>query len=86
MPNSYTQENYLINHHPWMASKLKTITNFVDIDTFSPIQHRKRKETPLFMVAATISKSKNTIGLIEALKLIKDMNYRFKIKWYGYSE
>lgn len=84
VPNSYAQENYLISHYPWMQKKLKTITNFVDLDYFSFIERKKRK-VPEIVIAATIWSSKNTLGFIEAVKKLVDRNSRFHVSWYGKS-
>lgn len=82
VPNSYAQENYLTSHYPWMQKKLKTITNFVDLDYFSFIERKKRK-VPEIVIAATIWSSKNTLGFIEAVKKLVDRNSRFHVSWYG---
>ena len=84
VPNSYAQENYLISHYPWMQKKLKTITNFVDLNYFSFIERKKRK-VPEIVIAATIWSSKNTLGFIEAVKKLVDRNSRFHVSWYGKS-
>lgn len=84
VPNSYAQENYLISHYPWMQKKLKTITNFVDLDYFSFVERKKRK-VPEIVIAATIWSSKNTLGFIEAVKKLVDRNCRFHVSWYGKS-
>ena len=84
VPNSYAQENYLTSHYPWMQKKLKTITNFVDLDYFSFIERKKRK-VPEIVIAATIWSSKNTLGFIEAVKKLVDRNSRFHVSWYGKS-
>lgn len=81
VPNSYAQENYLISHYPWMQKKLKTITNFVDLDYFSFVERKKRK-VPEIVIAATIWSSKNTLGFIEAVKKLVDRNCRFHVSWY----
>lgn len=84
VPNSYAQKNYLTSHYPWMQKKLKTITNFVDLDYFSFIERKKRK-VPEIVIAATIWSSKNTLGFIEAVKKLVDRNSRFHVSWYGKS-
>lgn len=85
VPNSYAQESFLTNHHPWMKKKVTTITNFVDLERFKFVKKEKR-ECPLIVVAATIWPSKNTIGLIHVSKTLKDRGLRFNIEWYGINE
>jgi len=85
VPNSYSQEKYLAEHHPWMKEKLTTITNFVDLEYFSYVKRQKRN-IPEIVVAASIWRSKNTLGFIDALKLVVEKGYNFHVSWYGKSE
>ena len=82
VPNSYSQEKFLVEHYPWMIDKIATITNFVDLDKFSYHQ-KKRSAKPLIAVAATIWTPKNTLGLIEAVKVLSEKRYSFKVEWFG---
>lgn len=82
VPNSYSQEDYLAEHHPWMKSKLTTISNFVDLDKFAYTEH-ERRDIPIIMIAASIWPSKNTPGLIEAAKILKERGVKCKFQWYG---
>lgn len=85
VPNSYSQANFLASRYEWMKKKLCTITNFVDLDNFSYNSHI-RNDIPLIVIAASIWPPKNTIGFIEALRLLAKNNILIKVKWYGYSE
>ena len=85
VPNSYSQDAFLASRYKWMVRKIKTITNFVDLDTFSYNEHVRNK-IPLIVIAASIWPSKNTLGFIEALRILSDCNLSFQVKWYGYSE
>lgn len=85
VPNSYSQEKYIKHYNPKLGNKITTITNFVDLDKFSPVE-KVRKEKPIIMVAASIWPSKNTLKFIDAIKIIKDKGYKFKVKWFGKSE
>lgn len=86
VPNSYSQEKFIKSHYPNLANKVTTITNFVDLEKFAVDKQRTKGEKPTIMVAASIFSSKNTLGFIEAIRLIKDKRLNFSIKWYGYSE
>ena len=85
VPNSYSQENFLASRYKWMKKKLCTITNFVDLNNFSFNKHI-RSEIPLIVIAASIWPPKNTLGFIDALKILASKDVPFKVKWYGYSE
>lgn len=82
VPNSYSQEKFLVEHYPWMKDKIATITNFVDLDKFSYHQ-KKRSAKPLIAVAASVWTPKNTLGLIEAVKVLSEKKYYFKVEWFG---
>lgn len=81
IPNSYSQEHFIKENFTFLSKKTKTITNFVDTDKFVPGEPHERNN--LIVVAATIWPSKNTIGLIEALSVLKEKGLHFKVKWFG---
>lgn len=85
VPNSYSQEEFLRRHYPWMSKNLHTITNFVDLKKFHFVRH-DRRIFPEVLVAATIRPSKNTSGLILAASILKAKGLNFHISWYGYSD
>lgn len=85
VPNSYTQERWLKEHRSYLSNKITTITNFVDLESFVPIAHQRRK-TPEVLVAASIWAPKNTLGLIRACRMLKNRNVKVHFSWYGKSE
>ena len=85
VPNSYAQERFLLSRHPWMAPGIKTITNFVDLQKFSPEEHR-RHPIPEILVVGSISQSKNTKGFIKAIKALKEKGLSFHANWYGWTD
>lgn len=82
VPNSYSQEDFLAQHYPWMKDKIRTITNFVDLEQFNFIERTKR-DIPEIVVVASIWPPKNTKGLILAVNILKSKNMKFHISWYG---
>ena len=86
VPNSYAQEKWLSEHHPWMRKKLTTIPNFVDHQQFTPNVGHQRQEVPYIMVAASIWQSKNTLNFIEALRILIERSIAVKVKWFGKSK
>ena len=85
VPNSYSQEKYLAEHHPWMKRKLKTITNFVDLEHFNFVE-RKKRDVPEIAIAASIWESKNTLGFIDAVTDLAKKSFKFHVSWYGKTE
>lgn len=86
VPNSYSQERFILENNLAPRAKVKTITNFVDTSYFKNEEKRVRKAVPEIVVAASIWPSKNTLGFIEAVKLLRDSGKKFVVNWYGKSE
>ena len=80
--NAYAQTRFIEEHFPWLGEKALTIVNFVDTDYFHPVE-RTRREVPEIVVVASIWEPKNTLGLIRAVRLMKDDGWRFHVSWYG---
>ena len=83
VPNAFSQADYINGAFPFLADKVVTIPNFVDLKHFIPPAKRERHLMPEIVVAASIWESKNTLGLIEAVALLKNKGCRFHISWYG---
>lgn len=80
IPNSYSQEKFIKENFSFLSSKTQAIVNFVDTDFFKPVEKDRGNE---ILVAATIWPSKNTLGFIEAVKLLKDKGAKFHVSWFG---
>ena len=80
VPNSYSQAKYIIENFPFLSPKVKTIINFVDTDHFFPGIAERRNT---IIVVATIRQSKNVLGFIRAMKILKDKGILFHVKWFG---
>lgn len=85
VPNSYAQQDFLSSHCMWIKDKIKTITNCVDLEYFNYIE-RKKRAVPEIVIAASIWASKNTIGFIEAVRILVEKGYDFHVSWYGKTE
>lgn len=83
VPNSFAQEKYIKENFPFLANKVVTIPNFVDLNHFVPVTERAHHDIPEIVVAATIWESKNTLGFIDAVSELKKQGYKFYISWYG---
>jgi glycosyltransferase involved in cell wall biosynthesis len=85
VPNSYTQEQFLLNNFSKLRKKVKVIVNFTDIDYFkNELKNEKKGDiVKNIVVVASIWAPKNVLGLVDAVKLLKDKKFNFKIKWYG---
>ena len=61
---------------------MKTIINFVDLDVYN-IKPHIRNEVPVIMVAASIWPPKNTLGFLQAWKILNDRGVCYTVEWYG---
>ena len=83
VPNAFAQADYIKKTFPALINKVVTIPNFVDLKHFTPPAQRQCKGIPKIVVAATIWTSKNTLGFIEAVALLKAKGKKFHVSWYG---
>ena len=85
VPNSYSQSDYLRNGYAWMAPKMRTITNFVDTNRFSPsLTPHKTNDCLQMVTASSVSMNKNILAFIDAVGKVAQKGYRnFSIKWFG---
>lgn len=76
VPNSYSQEEFLRRHYPWMSKNLHTITNFVDLKKFHFVRH-DRRIFPEVLVAATIRPSKKHVRAYSSCFNFKSKRFEF---------
>ncbi len=81
--NSYSQQNFIINNFPHLSSKTDVITNVIDCKRFHPGDASSRSDIPVLFTTARISKEKNILNYIDALKILKDQGIGFKVLWFG---
>ena len=81
VPNSYSQEKFIKENYSYLSKRVRTIANFVDTDIFIPGEPHER--TNLIVVVATLWPSKNALGFIRALAILKKKGLLFKVKWFG---
>ena len=80
--NSYSQHRFIETHYPNYKDKNEVIVNFVDTDYFKPIKNTKSIGKKIIVVAS-IWESKNTLGMIEAVRILKERQVKVNIIWYG---
>lgn len=84
VPNSYSQGEYIAKEFTCLRSKIRVISNFVDINHFSCTLTQRNIHTPLkILVVASVKPSKNTKLFIEALNKVIEKGYRLQVEWYG---
>lgn len=84
IPNSYSQKNFIDNHYKKLSEKTFTITNFTDVDRFSPgISQNIKSDVVKIICVGRIDSQKNILRFISALKIVRDRGYSFKVDWFG---
>lgn len=81
VPNSHSQANFILSNVNIPSSKVVPITNFVDLETFSPKEISNRSN--IISVVASEKKEKNFDGVIRAARILKEQNQNFVLRWYG---
>lgn len=85
VPNSYSQTEFIRKHYPNLASKVYTITNFVDTSSFTPCNHRaySRTKTLNILSVGRVSEQKNILRYIEAINIVRLKGIDVQVKWFG---
>ena len=85
VPNSYSQQQFLEKRCPFLRSKIVTITNFCSFLDYT-VERKQKRDVPEIVIAASIWASKNTVGFIEAVNILKNKGAKFHVSWYGIYE
>lgn len=83
VPNSFSQEEFIIKHYPRLSSKCKVITNFVDTERFTPKSYGAKSIVLRIVGIGRIAHQKNIPVLINAIKIVNDSGFRVQVDWYG---
>jgi glycosyltransferase involved in cell wall biosynthesis len=70
---------------PWLTSKLHTIPNCVDLDSFAPVDVSGRTRPGKILVVARFAAQKNPFKFLQALDLLRKQGVAsgFIVHWYG---
>lgn len=83
VPNSHSQERFIMAHYPRFQNKVVTITNFVDTDVFVPSVAKVKNEIPMILTVGRLAPQKNIMVYLQVLKRLKDDGVAFRALWYG---
>lgn len=85
VPNSYSQQKFIVSNYSILAPKIVVIPNFVDLNFFKREDKHTIKVVPEILVVASVWPPKNVIGFIKAVKMASEKNPNFHVTWYGLS-
>lgn len=83
VPNSYSQENFIVSNYPSYRDKTVTITNFTDTDSFVPSGSQLERNTIEVIIAGRIAEQKNIMRFLDVVKFLKDRGTPYHFKWFG---
>lgn len=83
VPNSYSEAEYICKHFTFLKKKVTTISNFVDLDKFSPRKEIRIAKPRKMLIVASIKESKNTKRFISAFVKAKEKGCDLQAEWYG---
>ncbi len=89
VPNSYSQKKFLAENFPFLREKIRTITNFVDTDYYSPADNEQcakdgeQRRMLNIVTVGRITQQKNPLRYIEALAKVREAGEDVKVSWYG---
>lgn len=81
IPNSHSQTEFIMNQFPNLSSRLRTITNMIDMERFYPA--KDSPEIKRVIIAARLTEQKNVIGFLEAISLINVSPEEVHFDWFG---
>lgn len=83
VPNSHSQEKFIIEHFHWLKNKTIAITNFTDTAHFTP-KYDKDREVLNILTTARVAKQKNIIRYLEAINELRKRGITdVHFDWYG---
>ena len=83
VPNSMSQANFITKYFQGLSSKVATISNFVDLDSFKPLERKSQNKRLNIIGAGRIEPQKNILRLIQAVAIAKEKGYDLRVDWYG---
>jgi len=83
VPNSHMQERFIKEHCPGLTNRVRTITNLIDTDFFSPTTKPKDEKLLRMVCAARVIPQKNVFRFIDSVADLRNRGVQLKIDWFG---
>ena len=84
VPNSQSQGSFIQKNFSKLACKVRVITNFIDIEKFSPTEYQRTSDGMIRMVCVgRLMPQKNLLRFIEAIAQVAESNDELRIDWFG---
>lgn len=83
VPNSYSEAKFIGSNFKFLEHKVTTISNFVDLDKFTPKSNAIILKPRKMLIVASVKDSKNTKRFIDAFEMAKRKGCELQVEWYG---
>lgn len=83
VPNSFSQTRFIGENFPGLKDKIRTITNYIDIDFFTPSPVKPVNEKIQIVGVGRVFEQKNLLRYLEAIRIVADKYKNFEVHWYG---
>ena len=84
VPNSFSQAAFISQHFPRLVPKVTVVTNFVDMEHFSPSQERYESTDSTKMICVgRMMAQKNILTFLRAIAKVVAAGHKIKVSWYG---
>lgn len=83
VPNSFSQADFIKKNFTNLYSKVKVITNMIDLDKFRMREIIPENQIPQIITTARITPQKNVLRYLEAIKALKNRNIKCHFNWWG---
>ena len=85
VPNSHSQEKFIINNYPQLGKKTNAITNFVDTDVFVPAEQPHHSPGKIRIICVgRLAPQKNVTTFLKAMSIVVRKNNTIKVDWFGH--
>lgn len=85
VPNSFSQGSFINSNFPKLTPKVNVITNFVDMEKFSPVTHpcEHKGDRLQFVCVGRMMAQKNILDFIRSISKLVRSGYNLQVDWYG---
>lgn len=83
VPNSFSQTRFIEKNFPELKDKIHTITNYIDINYFTPPSVKSVNEKIQIVGVGRIFEQKNLLCYLDAIRIVANKFNIFEVHWYG---
>lgn len=84
VPNSFSQRRFIQTNYPKLSGRIKVITNFVDTESFKPLDYCiPRHDGTRIVCVGRMMPQKNILSFIECVYHVVQDGFDISVDWYG---